>query len=256
MRRSFLLLLTVSFLPVPVRAQITSLNVTIQPKGQGWRVAVENHTFSSIAAVRTTFQKRTETKIGSTAVNTKIVVVYDSVTNYGNVRIIPSGGVGYYFAQAPSEWSGGVDAVIFSDGYSEGDPEGVNEIYERRRGADMAVTEVLPLLDMIANQGARPTEVADTIHRLNQSLPNDRTISDGERKELGAIYTGVENLLRNQTDIVGLYDPTKYPPQASIDDVAKVNGITRQQAHAIVISKKYQKYQAFLQENLQPTVAK
>jgi hypothetical protein len=257
MKKTLLFLLAVSFLPVLVRAQIPSLNVTIEPDGHGgWREVVENQAFSSVVAMRTTFQRRTETKIGSTNVNTKIVVAYDSITNYGTVRHIPSGGVGYLFAQDPSKWSGGVDAVIFSDGHSEGDPQGVLEIYERRRGDYRAVTEVLPLLDTIANQGASPTQVADAIHHLYQSLPNDRTISAGERRGRAQVYSGLEDLLRSQTDIVGLYDPAKYPPQRSIDQVAKVKGISREQAHAIVIGEKYRRLEAFLGDNLQPLVAK
>ncbi len=196
--------------------------------------------------MRTTFQERTG--------HTKIVVAWDSVTNYGTVRQIPSGGIGYLFAQDPSKFSGGVDAVIFSDGHSEGDPQGVNEIYERRRGDYKAIARVLPLLDKIVNQDASPTQVADTIHRF--AIPNDGTISSGERQGLEQVYMGVENLLRMQDDITGLYDPAKYPPQPSIDEVAKVNGIPREQAHAIVIREKYRRLKAFLEDNLEPPVAK
>jgi hypothetical protein len=155
-------------------------------------------------------------------------------------------------AQDPSKWTGGVDAVIFSDGHSEGDQQGVNDIYERRRGVYDAIIKVLPLLDTIATQGASPTDVADTIHRLYQSLPNDRTITGGERLGQGQVYQSIETLLRSQKDIGGLYDPTKYPPQPSIDEVAKVNGIPREQAHAIVLSTKYQGLKALVEANLQP----
>jgi hypothetical protein len=246
MRKSLLFLLTLSFLPVPVLAQITSLNLTIQPDGHGgWREAIENHGSSSTVAMRTTFRRLTG--------NTAVVVAWDSVTNYGIVPRISPGGIGYLFAQDPSKFSGGVDAVIFSDGHSEGDPQGVNEIYERRRGDYKAIAQVLPLLDKIVNQDASPTQVADTIHRF--AIPNDGTISSGERRGLEQVYMGVENLLRRQDDITGLYDPTKYPPQESIDQVAKVKGIPREQAHAIVIRQKYQRLEAFLRDNLEPPVA-
>jgi hypothetical protein len=246
MRKSLLFLLSLSFLPVSVLAQITSLNLTIQPDGHGgWREVVENHNSSSTVAMRTTFRRRTE--------NTAIVVAYDSVTNYGTTPRIPPGGVGYLFAQDPSKWSGGVDTVIFSDGHSEGDPQGVNQIYERRHGDYKAIAQVLPLLDKIVNQDASPTEVADTIHHFG--IPNDATISRGEREGLQQVYMGVESLLRRQGDITGLYDPTKYPPDQRIEEVAKDKGIPREQAHAIVIRQKYQRLEAFLRDNLEPPVA-
>jgi hypothetical protein len=246
MRKSLLFLLTLLFLPVPVLAQITSLNVTVQPDGHGgWREMIENHSASSTVAMRTTFRQRTG--------NTSIVVAWDSVTNYGTTPRIPTGGVGYLFAQDPSKFSGGVDTVIFSDGHSEGDPQGVNQIYERRRADYKAVAQVLPLLDKIVNQEASPTEVADTIHRF--PIPNDQTISQGEREGLQQVYMGVESLLRRQGDITGLYDPTKYPPDQRIEEVTKDKGIPREQAHAIVIRQKYRRFEAFLRDNLEPPVA-
>jgi hypothetical protein len=250
MKKTLFLLLTASLLPAPVSAQITSLSLRIQPNGSDWQEVIENHASSSVVAVRTTFRPLPETKSKTTA----IVVVYDNVTHYGPAPIIPPGGIGYRFAQDPSKWSGGVDAVVFSDGHSEGDPDGVSEIYDGRRGAYRAVTEVLPLLDTIVNQGASPTEVAAAIRRL--PVPNDGTMSRGERNMMEAVYQGVENLLRRQMDITGLYDPKKYPSPPSIAEVAKTNGISREQAHAIVISKKYQAFQAFLQDNLEPSAAK
>jgi hypothetical protein len=246
MRKSLLFLLTLSFLPVAVPGQITSLNLTIQPDGHGgWREMIENHSSSSTVAMRTTFRRRTG--------NTAIVVAWDSVTNYDTTPRIPPGGVGYLFAQDPSKFSGGVDTVIFSDGHSEGDPQGINQIYERRRGDYKAIAQVLPLLDKIVSQEASPTEVADTIHRF--AIPNDATISQGEREGLQQVYTGVENLLRRQGDITGLYDPTKYPPDQRIEEVAKDKGIPREQAHAIVIRQKYRRLEAFLADNLEPAVA-
>ena len=92
-----------------------------------------------------------------------------------------------------------------------------------------------------------------SIHRF--AIPNDATISQGEREGLQQVYMGVENLLRRQGDIVGLYDPTKYPPDQRIDEVAKNKGIPREQAHAIVIRQKYRRLEAFLRDNLEPPVA-
>jgi hypothetical protein len=249
--RKLLFFLTLTFLPLIVRAQITSLKVEVKADGHAWQAVIQNHGSSAVMAMRTTFREQPGImKDGS--INTAVVVVYDSVTHYGPFPPIAPGGTAERAAQDPSKWTGGVDAAIFSDGHSEGDPQGVNDIYERRRGAYNAVVKVIPLLDSIATQGANPSEVADTIHGLYQSLPKDRTITDSERLGLGPVYLGVENLLRTQGDIAGLYDPTKYPPQPGISEVAKVSGIPREQAHAIVISKKYQGLKALLEANLQP----
>jgi hypothetical protein len=88
MRKFLLFLLTLSFLPVAVLAQITSLNLTIQPDGHGgWREVVKNRGSSSVVAMRTTFRRRPGTQGGG--VNTAVEVVYDSVTNYGIAPIIP-----------------------------------------------------------------------------------------------------------------------------------------------------------------------
>jgi len=254
MKKSLLFLLTLSFLPLSARAQITSLNVETKPFGHGWKQVVENRGSDSIVAMYWTSRSETLTKSGRT-IRTAVSHTYDPLTQYGADPNVPPGGVVNLDAADPSKWTSGVDAVIFSDGHSEGDPKGVNAIYERRRGVYRGINEALPLLDTITNQGANPTEVADTVRHRWQALPNDRTLGADERIGLEQLYHGLENLLRTQRDMAAPSNSTSHR-QPRIEEVAQVNGIPRQQAHAIVISKKYQEWKADLEDNLEPPVAK
>lgn len=55
-------------------------------------------------------------------------------------------------AENPALCSGGVSAVIFSDGSSEGDIDDVNELYERRRGVFTVLGPIIEILNGIVSQ--------------------------------------------------------------------------------------------------------
>jgi hypothetical protein len=253
MRKLLLFLLILSLLPLSSRAQITSLNVEIKPFGHGWKQVVENHGSSSIVAMHSPFQCEVQTRRGS--ITSTIVYTYDFLTGYGTSRDIPPGGVERFDAPDPSTWSGGVDAVIFSDGHSEGDPKGVSALYQRRQGFYNGIIEALQLLDTIANQGANPAEVADSVHLRSESLAKHGTKANDEWVGLTELYSGLESLLRAQKLRWVPSDSTPYP-QPTIEEVAKVNGIPRQQAHAIALSKRYDELKADLEGNLEPPAGK
>jgi hypothetical protein len=259
MRHSLLVLLTVPLLAFIVRAQITSIKetgVTHSGKlGTVWQEVIENHGSSAIVALHATYKCPMKSKSGrSVASHGLIAYERDSLVNYSSARNVPPGGVVGLLAQDPSECSGGVDAVIFSDGHNEGDPDWVNEMYQRRRGVYDGITAALQLLDTIANQGANPADVADSVHRRTNSMMHDQTIAFEERLGQRQFYTGFESLLRSQMDLAVPSDSTSHQPR--IEEVAKINGIPREQAHAIVISKKYQEWKAALEGNLEPPAAK
>jgi hypothetical protein len=262
MRGSLSFLLALSFMSLSVQAQITSVKESSATQsgslGNTWQEAIENHGSSSIVALRTAFRCLLKSKRKQKFALQGIVVnVRDALgESYSrSVRPIPPGGAVDLSAQDPSQCSGGVDAVIFSDGHSEGDPDSVSALYQRRRGIYSGLTEALQLLDTIANHGANPKDVADIASRRSDSVGRDQTVDIEERMGQRQLYTRLESLLRSQMDMGVPSDSTPYR-QPSIEEVAKANGIPREQAHAIVISKKFQEWKADLEGNLEPLAAK
>lgn len=259
MRHPLLVLLTVPLLTFIVRAQITSVNESVSHSdrlGPLWQEVIENRGSSSIVALHASFKcplrSKTGKKVASQSLN---AYERDTLVNYGAARNVPPGGIVELLVQDPSECSGGVDAVIFTDGHSEGDPHWVNEMYQRRRGVYNGLTEALQLLGTIANQGGNPADVADSVHRRIDSIMRNKTIAFEERLGQRQFYTEFESLLRSQMDLAVPSNATPYR-QPSITDVAQINGIPMEQAHAIVISKKFQEWQADLEGNLEPPPAK
>ena len=150
MRHSLLVLLSLSLLTFNLSAQITSVKesaVTQSELGQAWQEVIENHSFSSIVAPHTTFECPIKSKSGQTVNEGRASLQRDIVAESYSLGAIPSNVAVEVPAQDPSKCSGGVDAVIFSDGHSEGDPDAVNAMYQKRLGYYKGLTEVLKLLD-------------------------------------------------------------------------------------------------------------
>jgi hypothetical protein len=77
----------------------------------------------------------------------------DSLYQFSRDRVISPGGSFTVKVHGYSKCSGGVDAVIFSDGHSEGDSKQIDRIYDRRRGIYAGLDFAIPLLQGIASGG-------------------------------------------------------------------------------------------------------
>lgn len=240
------------------QAQIASV-VERAPTQSGkvvvWQEVVENHGSSAIVALHYTFERLVKTKDGQTLRN-GFSDCWDILgESYSSVRAIPPGGTLEIPAQDPSEWSGGVDAVIFSDGHNEGDPEILNGMYQRRRGFYNGLTEAMELLGPIAEGGANPTNVADKVHLRIDPIRHDKTLSFDEQIGHAGLLEKLELMLRKQVSMAAPSDKMPWR-QPTIDEVVKAKDVPREQAHAIVVLKKFEEWKAALEDNLEPPAAK
>jgi hypothetical protein len=76
---------------------------------------------------------------------------------------------------------GGVDAIIFADGHTEGNPQQVKKLYMQRRGAYRALGEIIALLDAIVSKGEATQHIADILDHRSKALVGDLSI-DGYQK--------------------------------------------------------------------------
>ena len=132
---------------------------------------------------------------------------------------------------------GGVDAVIFANGQSDGDQDVLKQMYQMRSGVYEGLIFAEKSVDTIANAGADPRVVASDLRSQAGAVNKDPGLSDakhrGETLALGVVAT----LLEGQHDLPVPSDKTPRH-QETIEQVMKEKKISYQQAQAIVISKK------------------
>jgi len=152
--RTYLLILSAaSFVTQMGTAQMLSIKVSdVIQTGSVWEEVVKNLSGSSIVSLHATFHCVDTNGIHLIDENGSS----DSLYQYSCDRDIPPGGSFGVRVSGHDECSGGVDAVIFSDGHSEGDSAQVARIYARRSGIYKGLTFVIPLLDSIASGKSTP----------------------------------------------------------------------------------------------------
>lgn len=245
MRDSPLVVLTVTLLTFNVSAQITSVKeypVQFDRSRQTWYEVVENQDSRSILAMSTTFNCRTRFHVKSgRSVSSGSNGEYDALGNPVDIfeghKGIPPGGVAAIGAADPSNCSGGVDAVIFSDGYIEGSSPSVYEYRQRWSSVREGIIQSLPLLAKVVNQKADLAEVEDALRQRMESIPDISGQRWGER----AVYFQLQELLRVARE---------HPKPAS--EEVEADGRPRKQAPtmAIVLVNKLQEWKTALENGL------
>jgi hypothetical protein len=257
MRDSSLALLTLSLLTISLSAQIASVSITnvsekaAQPGKSRlvWKGLLENHSSSSIVAFHSTFVCPSPTDHGKNMSRGSGYDAFEQHTVLDDIRLIPVGGVAEVNAADPYNCTGGVDSIVFSDHHSEGDLRWVNLKHQEWAGLHTGIVESLRLLDRIADQEARPEEVADVFRDRIQLIPNGTrdTKKWGER----SVYVQLESLLRGKTDVKSPLDPIPHSPPR-VEETNEANGIPRQKAQAMYLVNKLQEWKTALEDNLEP----
>src|SRR5580658_1176090 len=153
MRDSPLLVLTVTLLTFNASAQITSVKEyppQFDTSRQIWQEGVENQDSRSIVAVHASFDCPTRYPLNSGRYITfQPTGEYDAlgngVTIFDDYKGIPPGGAAAIAAADPSKCSGGVDAVIFSDGHIEGNSGSAYRYRQRWSSVHEGVVQSLRL---------------------------------------------------------------------------------------------------------------
>jgi hypothetical protein len=260
MRIALFVLLTTSILTLSVKAQTPSIEESgaFQP-GQTlisessspssvWHEVITNHGSSSIVAFHATFH----CPAGGGFKRIDIEYVHDSLFRYGHDANIPPGGSVEITAADPSQCPGGVDAVIFSDGHSEGDQQRVSALYAQRRGRYKALGEAIRMLDAVASNTESTQAIIDTLDRLSHSIANDITINSYERSGITDFYSSLKGTLETPHGIVEAPSDHTSQRQLSYDEVVRTQHISREQAKATVIRNKLLEWKAALEGNTGP----
>jgi hypothetical protein len=206
-----------------------------------WEDTVENRGSSSLVAFHATFR----------CPRSKTLFDYDYFFRFGSDFNIPPAGSVEIIAADPDQCPGGVDAAIFSDGHTEGDPEEVSAIYGRRRGTYEGLGESIKLLSAIAAQEKTPQQVIDIFESECHRLARDQTRDGYERMGMLLLYSQLKVTLRDpQGTIRAPSDKTARQPTS--DEIVKAKNVSREQAQAMILTRKLNEWRADLEGNLNP----
>jgi hypothetical protein len=256
MRDSSLFLLTLSLFTINLSAQIASVSITNVRKTVAqsdksrlvWRGLLENHSSNSIVAFHSTFVCPSPTVHGKKMSSGSGYDAFEQHTVLDDIRLIPVAGVAEVNASDPYNCRGGVDSVIFSDRHSEGDLRWMNFKHQEWAGMHKGIVESLVLLGSIADQKARPEEVADVFRDRIQLIPNGTL----DMKKWGekAIYVQLESLLRGKTSVKPPSDSARHS-LPRVEETGATNDVQRQQAQAMYLIIKLQEWKTALEDNLE-----
>jgi hypothetical protein len=235
-------------IPIYCRAQTRKYVESRSHADNGWQYQITNTGTIPIVAFHVTVQcPPTNGHKG-----TKYDHNEDALYAYSHDKpILPNTTRAFTFPESVSACPGGVSAVIFDDGKNMGDTDAIASLYEGRKGVYLALTVARRLIDRVAQEGADPNEIANALDVQRQAASADLTISVSRRLGEMYIFGGAAHLLRTQED---LFVPSDLTPQHQprIEDLMKNAQMTHHQAHATVISKKFDEWIAALEEHTQP----
>jgi hypothetical protein len=251
-----LFLFVAMLLPLSAVAQIPDLKESgaVQVKAgvdkagsptTAWRDVIENRSQSSIEAVEAVFYcPGTEKfKLGGWTIS------WDYLLNFGIDKEVPPGGSFELDSVDPSECPGQVDAVIFSDGHVEGDPEVLDDLYIQRRGVYEMLGEIIPHVDAIAKQKETPQSVIDFMDGRVKANSFNLDLDKTERMGMYLPIGLAKGVLKSQTPWGG---PTvfKADSQPLNPSPTPDENLSHQQLMAIDFSRQLVRWRALLANNL------
>jgi len=218
----------------------------------GWKVQVENREKTPIVALHATFRCPAGNGHGRSDVGFR----YDELSNYGSDNPIgPGAFYAFLISSQTATCPGGVDAAIFADGHSVGDPTEVAEIYQRRLGAYEAVAHCREQVNRIASQTSRAIDISAELRAQSTAVSQDQSKPAAEREGSMFAFSLVSAILDSQDEWQVPSDPNA-SHQTSIEMTMRERGMPREQAHATVLVTKLDKWRAGLESHLHPLPGK
>jgi hypothetical protein len=246
------LLLLSSFAAAQTQTQLPDLAQTRLHTLGGWKLRIENRYSAPIVAMYISY------KCPATAEHARYGYAfrYDHLLHYGgDPPIAPGRFLGNTLPTTAGDCDGGVEAVVFADGHSDGDPEAVQDIYRRRVGVSEGIAFSLPLIEQVSLAGAKPADIAKTLRDKSKTDSLDTSKSSAEKEGERYVLAWVAWLLEKQHDF---WVPSDVLPgnQPGIEEIMQARGITREQAHGMVLKRELEEWNADLQGNLDPPPGK
>ena len=206
-----------------------------------WKQVIENHGLSALVAFHATFD---------CGRGGHVLYDHDPLFFYGRDMQIPSTGNFEIQAADPSVCPGGIDAAIFADGHTEGDPVQIEAILERRRGINEAIGSALPLLQKIAANKETSLQVQAAFSELEAAANHNHSLSGPERLGMHSLFQRLRlTLITNQGVLITPSDKNlRRPPDYS--EIAATQNMSLEQTQASVIARKLQEWRADLEGSL------
>jgi hypothetical protein len=212
-----------------------------------WKEVIENRGSSSLIAFHATFD------CGRSG---HLFYSHDPLFFYGRDKIILPEGSFEIDAADPSHCPGGIDAAIFSDGHTEGDPVEVDAIFQRRRGIYEAIGSALTLLEDMAANKRTALQVQASFSDLETSAQKDHTLDGPERIGMSIFFERLRLTLKTNQGVLITPSDLTVGRQPPYEKVAATQNITMEQAQATVIAKKLQEWRGDLEGSLSPAPSK
>jgi hypothetical protein len=168
---------------------------------------------------------------------------------------IPPSGSFEIVAKDPAACPGGIDAALFADGHTEGAPAQVEAIFERRRGIHDAIDSALPLLKKMAANQEAATQVMVALSDLEASANKNNALNADKRNAMVSLFSRVGLTLRSTQGVLNAPSDKTAKQQTNYPEVAADQGITMEQAQAVVIGNKLQEWHADLESSPCPMSA-
>lgn len=208
-----------------------------------WKETVENQGSSALVGFHVSFN----------CPHSKALIDHDPLINYGQDFDIPPGGSIEIIAADPSSCPGEVEAAVFSDGHSEGDPVEVAGFYARRRGAYKAIGETIELMDAIATEQKTQAEVSSILDSREHIVANDQTIEGYERFGMVQLFGKIIATLSDVRGVIQSPSDRSARRQPTAKELVREQHVSPAQAQAMVVSRKLQEWRADLADSLRPS---
>ena len=212
------------------------------------RDVIKNVSGQKIEALHVTFVCTAENGRVETDENGGI----DKVFQYDTDHLIPPGGTYVARVIEPGDCTAKTDAVVYANGEVEGDADKIDLIFQRRSGAYKALSVVIPLLDEIASGESSDAAVIrilrDKIGALSYHGPLTVGLSGGEMSGEDLVFGQTISVLKERGWLTTPSDgtPNRQPP---VEELMQKNGISLEQAHALVTANKYREWQSALKDH-------
>jgi hypothetical protein len=240
-RSTLLVVVAALALPWNSFAQVPSLEegANMEERPGLWRRVLENRSTSYLVAYYASFHCP---KGGP-------VDMYDALLYSGERRIAP-GESALMNAGDPSRCSGNVNAAVFSDGHTEGDPKALDQLYATRQGAFKALGEAIQLLNSIQSEHESVQNVVDALTTRSKASLSEKTMAASGRSFI--LSTVVEMLTETRKSHYRMPSDDAAHKEPTVEDVMNATGLSRDEARAIVVSKRLEGWKSVLEGNLEP----
>jgi hypothetical protein len=133
-----------------------------------------------------------------------------------------------------AECSGGVDAVVYPDGRTEGSQPAAEAIYKRRRAAYEGLMYAKRQLDSVISSNEDLSSVASRLIKRAQDISQDSGLTDTEKSTENAVLVGIAHDLNGQNE---LNVPAIYLKQRreEVETIMKHDHVPEQKALAILL---------------------